>query len=387
MLKKAETKEVLYLENSISLKRLEEFYAFNKVTDELYEIDERACDFLSKCDGARKIAITEPDQPFIDFCLEEKILSALNTHALKREIKVYKNNATPSLRYLELLITGNCNLNCKHCYIDRSNSAELSLDIITNVFEEFESVGGLRLMVSGGEPILHKDFKTINRVIGGYDFRSILLTNGVLLNKYIINELNFNEVQISIDGLRGTHDQIRGEGCYDKALKSMELLLEAGIDVSAATMILKDNVEELDELGDILTRLGVRRWEVDVPCALNGEDVFMDYETAGKYFKHGFSSGLYNSAEGYACGAHLVAVTNTGKVSKCSFFADHPVGDVSDGLLNNFKRLKKIKLDELECDCSFVEECRGGCRYRAFLSGGINKKDIAKCGFYLQKHT
>ena len=374
---------LLRLSDDASLKHLEEYYLYNKSTDELYEIDEKACDFLRSCDGSNVHIIPDEDFEFIDFCLEEGIVKELNSPAVKKNIAVHANPAAPSLRYLELLITDKCNLSCRHCYIKQTGNTDLSLDAIKKTFSEFESLGGVRLMVSGGEPLLHKSFGEINDLVWQYDFRSILITNGTLINKFIVDNLNFNEVQISLDGLEKTHDYIRGEGSFVGALNAISLLLGRGIDVSVATMILNHNQDDLEKLGRLLSVMGVKRWEVDVPCATSDDEIFMGYERAGKSFKHGFSSGLYNSADGYACGAHLMTVMNNGNVTKCSFFADDYVGSLDDGLSNCFGKLRKIKLTELECDCDYIEECRGGCRYRAMLGGGIKKKDIAKCGFYL----
>ena len=373
---------ILKLCEGISLKHLEELFIYNKANDELYEIDEKTCDFIKKCDGVEKITLNKEEADFVNYCIDEGILRELNEPYTKDTVKVYSSKLTPSLRYLELLITDKCNLGCSHCYIKKSGNTDLAVDVIQKIFNEFEDIGGLRIMISGGEPLMHKEFLYINELIRDYSFRSVLLTNGTLLNKHIMNELNFNEVQISLDGLKESHDFVRGEGNFDKALRSALYLINNGIDVSIATMILKTNFPELGELNQFINKIGVKRWDVDVPCATNGNDVFLDYESAGKYFKYGFSSGLYSSAKGYACGAHLMTVMNDGKVCKCSFFADRPVGKISKGLVNNFAKLKKIKLKELECDCKHLEECRGGCRYRALLNGGINKKDKAKCSFY-----
>ncbi len=385
---KNDSKRYLRLCDSISLRSLEEHYVYNKVADELYEVDDTAIDFLRKCDGIKDIPRTGSEGKFVEFCMKEGILQEFKRPCVRKEVKIHTSDMTPSFRYLELIVTDRCNLMCKHCYIEKSGSGDLPVHSIKKIFDEFEKSGGIRLMVSGGEPVLHKDFKHINDLVRHYDFRAILLTNGFHLNKYIISELNFNEVQVSLDGMRRSHDYIRAPGSFDKAVTSIKLLRHIGIDVSVATMALRTNALEFDELGEFIRGLGVNRWVVDVPCVTNdNEDIFLDTASASKYFKYGFASsgsvGLYNSAQGYACGAHLMTVMNTGAVSKCSFFADEPVGDISGGLAANFAKVRKLKLEELECDCDLIEECRGGCRYRAILDGGITKKDKAKCHYFL----
>ena len=107
----------------------------------------------------------------------------------------------PSLRYLELQITDRCNLRCRHCYIGENVPKELSVRQITEILKEFEEMQGLRLMITGGEPLLHSSFDALNDVLPDFLIRKVLFTNGLLLNKDLLRRLNVDEIQISIDGL------------------------------------------------------------------------------------------------------------------------------------------------------------------------------------------
>jgi radical SAM protein with 4Fe4S-binding SPASM domain len=71
-----------------------------------------------------------------------------------------------------------------------------------------------------------------------------------------------------------------------------------------------------------------------------------------------------------------------GRVSKCTFYSQSPIGRIEDGLRECWQKIKPIKLDKLKCDCKHIESCRGGCRYRARLLGDPFGKDLYKCNFY-----
>jgi radical SAM protein with 4Fe4S-binding SPASM domain len=77
-----------------------------------------------------------------------------------------------------------------------------------------------------------------------------------------------------------------------------------------------------------------------------------------------------------------MAVMASGAVSKCTFYSDNPVGKIDDGLRQCWQKIKPVRLDELRCDCEYIESCRGGCRYRAMLLGDACGKDLYKCNLY-----
>ena len=83
----------------------------------------------------------------------------------------------PSLRYLELQLTSRCNLTCKHCYLGETTPLDLPAETILRICKEFERMQGLRLLLSGGEPMLHNDFWTLNDALSDFGLRSVLLSN------------------------------------------------------------------------------------------------------------------------------------------------------------------------------------------------------------------
>ncbi|GFP34190.1 hypothetical protein HKBW3S42_02530, partial [Candidatus Hakubella thermalkaliphila] len=124
---------------------------------------------------------------------------------------------------------------------------------------------------------------------------------------------------------------------------------------------------------------------VDIPCISGRLEKHSEFqintEDGGRYLRYGYGNGLHTGASGFACGLHLMAVMADGRVSKCIFY-DSAAGKIEDGLKECWQRIKPIRLDELKCDCKYIEACRGGCRYRAGLLGDPLGKDIYKCSLY-----
>ncbi|MBI5375785.1 MAG: radical SAM protein [Candidatus Schekmanbacteria bacterium] len=373
----------------VFLKHLEEPYIYNILNDELYEINDEALEFLIKCDGITPLSSLSFDNEFMDYCLEEKLLELAEIRIDNPKKPPVRKSPVPSLRYLELQITDRCNLACRHCYLGEPKGKELTIQNIKDVFTQFEELQGLRMIVSGGEPMLHRDFAIINEEIKGRAFRAILLTNGTIINEEKARNLNFQEVQISLDGLEEAHDHLRGKGNFKKAVKAAKILIEMGIDVSAATMITKMNANDFEPLEAMLKDMGVKEWAVDVPAgtgfaAGGGGDIFLPSKEASLYLRYGYGGGLYQSTGEYACGAHLCAITPDGSVCKCGFFADKPAGNINaDSLSDCWGRIEKQRFSELECgNCEYIAECRGGCRFRAMLESSMNAPDSVKCFAY-----
>ncbi len=371
-----------FLSKKAVLKWLERPSVYHIAKDELYEVDKKAFDFLKGC--ALDSGCLTDDKAFIKYCIKEDILTR-EKNILKRPPII--KSPVPSLRYIELQITNRCNLRCKHCYIKTENFSELSIEQIKIILKEFEEMQGLRVLITGGEPLIHSNFKKINEILPDFFIRKVLLTNGVLLNKRTLEKLNVDEIQISIDGLEAAHDSLRGKGTFKKALTGVIQALNAGFHVSISTMIHRLNLQDLHHMKRLFKELGIKNWTVDVPCItgrLKENNGFqLSPEQAGKYFKYGYGDGFHSSSKGYACGLHLMGIMANGDITKCSFYSDNPVGRIEEGLRTCWKKIKPIKLKELKCDCQYIELCRGGCRYRASLLGDPLGKDLYKCFYYV----
>jgi len=379
-------KKYLTLSKPCSLKNLERPSLYHRDRDELYQLNQEAFEFLKLCDGTNKKSNLKSDEELLEYCFEEKLLT-LYKKPSKRKI-ILSKPLKPSLRYLELQITDKCNLRCRHCYLGRQKKKELGLEKIFDICEQFERLQGLRLIISGGEPLLHKEFWKFNDGVGKYQFRSILLSNGTLITPQAAKMLKVQEVQISIDGIEKSHDLLRGRGMFKAAMRGAENVLKEGIDLSVATIIHPYNLDDFDEMEKLFKKMGVKDWSVDFPVFSGyletNPDFSLSPEKGGRFLKYGFGSGLYESSGKFSCGSHLCAITPDGRVCKCSFFIDQPLGSIyNDTIGECWKRLKHFRLDKLKCSgCEYLKDCRGGCRFRAFLEGDLMGADLVRCAAF-----
>ena len=371
-----------FLNENVFLKLIDFPAVYNIKTDELYCLDENALEILKKAQNGSKIENKE----LLEFCLNEKILTE---KPVKKRRPLLKQSPVPSLRYLELQITKRCNLKCRHCFIGKSKPLDLPFEKIVNVLKEFEEMQGLRVLITGGEPLMHQYFDRINEILKDFAFRKILFTNGTLLDEKTLRKLNVEEIQFSIDGMKKGHEALRGKGSFDKTLKALKNALDFGFDVSVATVIHKQNIDELDKLEKFIKNLNIREWTVDALTMTGNlkqnKEFWINPQKAGSIMnKYGFLNVEHPRAEEFGCGMHLIAVTASGKVAFCSFFEEQPIGNVEDGLENLWKKKTQILLKELDCakkNCPFLEVCRGGCRFRAMIlsEGNINAPDLVRC--------
>lgn len=371
------TAKTCYLAEKASLKWLEAPSVYDIRSDELYEVDEEAFDVLRQCASERGCALE--DGEFLEFCLREGILRERFSKVSKVPAR---QSPLPSLRYLELHITHRCNLRCRHCYIEEGGG-ELGVESVRSILEQFERMQGLRVLISGGEPLMHSGFFDINALLPEYDLRTVLFTNGTLFSRERVRALSVDEVQVSVDGLREAHDWMRGRGAFSKALNAIRLSRESGIDVSVSTMVTVRNLQDFPEMSRLFRELGVKDWTVDIPCSAGAEGTpggtVPPPDIAGRYLQYGYGEGLHGGGEGYACGLHLMCVFPDGNAAKCGFYGASAVGHVSEGLEECWKRIRHVRLDELECDCREIDVCRGGCRFRAERASHRLAKDLYRC--------
>lgn len=369
------------------LRKLESPLVYDTCKDELYELDEEAFHFLLKCNGmnpASDIIDCESTET-IEFMLDEGIIH-MKERDDHRKIKI-PSSPIPSLRYLLLNISDKCNLKCKHCYLGNPGNLEMDIDVFENIISQFEDMGGLKLMISGGEPLLHSRFWELMEILPSYELRVVILSNGTLIDETAAKKLSCyaHEVQVSIDGIH-SHDILRGKGSYVKSMKGISNLIKSGIPVSIASMIHTFNVMEFREMNKLFSSLGAISWSVDLPCITGAlaenQEFALNVNEAAQYLKYGFGAGVHESTGDYTCGSHMCAIFPDGSVSKCGFFEDEPVGNFSDlrSAWEELCRTDLFTLNKLDChECRKIRDCRGGCRFRAKQYGGIYAPDPLMC--------
>ena len=114
-----------------------------------------------------------------------------------------------------LCLTYRCNLCCSMCTqygagFKNCAPAEMSIEEWICILDSIADVEPKpKLLFMGGEPLLYPDFDVLLRSAQGYGFSVQIVTNGLLLDKYIRAFSDFKEkltITLSIDGLGETHN-------------------------------------------------------------------------------------------------------------------------------------------------------------------------------------
>jgi radical SAM protein with 4Fe4S-binding SPASM domain len=256
---------------------------------------------------------------------------------------------------------------------------------VLSVLEAFEQMQGLRVLFSGGEPLLYPHLRALNETLPRYGIRKVLLTNGTLVTtKNYHDWCHFDEIQFSLDGLQKGHERLRGTGTFEQTLQGIEAAVEKGIPISIATMVHRYNLKEFDALAKWIDEQQVMEWNIDVPCAAGrlseNPDFFVALEESVPFLQYATGGSYHGSDEPFACGYHLCTVTPEGDVLKCGFYKDRPLGSLTEGLEVCWERVRPIPLSQLECaSCPHLLDCKGGCRFRADTPLG---KDPVMCTLY-----
>lgn len=378
----------LMLAPGCSLKRLETPVVYRRSTDELYELDEEALNLLNR--PTISSADWSGHDDFIQACLTEQLLVERNG----RQGRVFAVDPSttpplPSLRYLLLHLTEECNLRCRHCYNTSGRPNHLPLSVIEKLFDDLTAMHGLIVLLSGGEPLCHPEFWALNSRLPSYDLRFELLSNGTLITPDIAQRLKVQLVQVSLDGMQASHDFMRGEGTFQKTLNGIEALQGAGIRVAVSSMIFDRNIHEFEQMTRLLDDYRITDWIINQPSRTgrwanyDGTDVSLKVAVnIMATFARG--EGPHRSVNNFTCGSHICTVTADGLVYPCPLLNDREMrmGDVVHGGIREAWATKKgISVDMLDdCrTCESFEQCRGGCRFRAKEHGNICGRDPVLC--------
>lgn len=144
--------------------------------------------------------------------------------------------------YIQWHLTTRCNLACRHCYQEQAlpdlSFAELQR-VLAAVTTFRESMPGrrFRLQFTGGEPLLSPHLLPLLDLAAEAGFATRVMTNGTLVDDARAAALATHGrpiVQVSIDGGPATHDALRGEGAFAKAIAGADRLREQGLQVTFA---------------------------------------------------------------------------------------------------------------------------------------------------------
>ena len=155
-------------------------------------------------------------------------------------------------------LTARCNFNCPMCYVHmteeqvRASGKELTAEEWLKIAKEARDQGMIFVLLTGGEPLVRKDFFEIYRGLKDMGLMISINSNGSMLQGKILEEFlkdppfRFN---ISLyGGSNETYQKMCGLPVYDRVKENIRALRKAGVDVSLNLSITPYNKDDLSRI-------------------------------------------------------------------------------------------------------------------------------------------
>ncbi len=163
------------------------------------------------------------------------------------------------LLFFSLEITARCSNNCRHCYINlpandkKAKRDELTLEEISKIADEAISMGALWCLLTGGEPLLRKDFFEIYMMLKKKGLLVSVFTNACLITEKhmeLFKKYPPRNIEVSVYGVtKNTYEKIsRTPGSFKKFLSGIEFIKKSGLKARFKAMVMKSNIHELDQI-------------------------------------------------------------------------------------------------------------------------------------------
>jgi len=167
-------------------------------------------------------------------------------------------------------ITFACNMKCIHCGTSAGTARhdEMKTPEALALIDELADLGAKGITLSGGEPLLRKDWPILAERIRDRGVRAYLITNGYAVTEKTVDEFQrggLTNIGISFDGSEETHNYIRQKkDSYTRALNAMRLLKARGLRFEAVTQVSRVNLKDLDHIHEDLIAVGCPEWRIQM---------------------------------------------------------------------------------------------------------------------------
>ncbi len=289
---------------------------------------------------------------------------------------------------LDVALTMNCNLRCKHCLLgNRLESGEsIKKEVLIKVLQEGVSLGVKDLLFTGGEPLVYKDILEVLKIASKLGYNVSINTNGTLINESMakaLADISLYKIQVSIEGPQKVHDYIRGNGTFDRAINGIKLVKKYGIKVYLNTQLTEQLLEKenFKEYMSLLELIEPELVQLTVTASLGNAKKFdikpIDYNKHREFINflaeqtRSYVQERRKDREDLACSAvfYEMAIDSNGNAYPCHYFRginQYSIGNVYNeelkdiwnrGMKTPLADFIKGKLISEECKkCAFLKE-------------------------------
>lgn len=158
--------------------------------------------------------------------------------------------------YLRISLTEKCNLRCTYCMpaegVKLSPRSDLmTADEIYKIAKVFVANGVNKIRLTGGEPLVRKDFEEILNRLFKLNVKLSITTNAILVDRYldVFKKYGLNDINVSLDTLKEEKFKfITRRDQFKKAYKNILLLIEQGFNVKMNVVLMKGfNDDEVND--------------------------------------------------------------------------------------------------------------------------------------------
>jgi hypothetical protein len=282
-----------------------------------------------------------------------------------------------------------CNLSCTYCNEFDKVSAPVATSVMLARIDRLAALGTTMIDLSGGEPLLHPDLDAIIRRIRRHDIFAGLLTNGYLLTRRRIHQLNragLDRLQISIDNVTPDAVSQKSLSVLDQRLRwlaehaefdvNVNTVLGAGVRRPGGALVIARRALELG----FGTSVGLVHDGAGQMLPLNDEQRGLHQKIAdlGRgFYSHAHDSGFQqNLIEGHPnawqcrAGARYLYVCEDGLVHWCSQQRGHPAIPLDAYGREHLER-------EYSSTKSCAPFCTVSCVHRVAFIDSLREKPLA----------
>lgn len=172
---------------------------------------------------------------------------------------------------INVIITHNCNLQCKHCYMsdvlsefDESRFLE-NVELFKSISEELEIDS---INYTGGECTTNPYLLYLLKWNKEKSIAASIFTNGVALDQSIISACN--EFWISLDGTKDIHNMVRSSDiAFDKTWMSLTNIMNSNKRINIQTTVSELNISTLEALIPLYDLLSNNLGTIILECVVN----------------------------------------------------------------------------------------------------------------------
>ena len=172
--------------------------------------------------------------------------------------KILRDSFGREHNYLRISLTEKCNLRCTYCMPESGvvlspRSQLMTTEEVIEFATLFVKNGVEKIRLTGGEPLLRKDFPEILTAISKLPVQLSITTNAILVDRHIdtFKSCGLRDINVSLDTLNANKfDAITKRDHFSKATNNIELLLQEDFNIKLNVVLMKSFNE--DEIIDFI---------------------------------------------------------------------------------------------------------------------------------------